>query len=78
MFYKKGVLRENFIKFTGKHLCHTLFLNKVSGLFQCRHFPVNFAKLLRPLFFSEDFRWLLLSDVTKLKEKKKQNNLKMN
>ena len=34
---KKGVLR-NFAKFTGKHLCQSLFFNKV---------PVNFAKFLR-------------------------------
>ena len=28
---KKGVLR-NFAKFTGKHLCQSLFLNKAAGL----------------------------------------------
>ena len=28
---RKGVLR-NFAKFTGKHLCESLFLNKVAGL----------------------------------------------
>ena len=28
---KKGVLR-NFVKFTGKHLCQSLFFNKVAGL----------------------------------------------
>ena len=31
MFCKKGVLR-NFAKFTGKHLCQSLFFNKVAGL----------------------------------------------
>ena len=31
MFCKKGVLR-NVIKFTGKHLCQSLFFNKVAGL----------------------------------------------
>ena len=31
MFCKKGVLR-NFAKFTGKHLCQSLFLNKVAVL----------------------------------------------
>ena len=31
MFYKKGVLR-NFAKFTGKHLCWSLFFDKVAGL----------------------------------------------
>ena len=30
---KRGVLR-NFTKFTGKHLCQILFINKVAGLFQ--------------------------------------------
>ena len=52
---KKGVLR-NFAKFTGKHLCQSLFLNKVAGLTPAtllkkrlwhRCFPVNFAKFLR-------------------------------
>ena len=31
VFYKKGVLR-NFAKFSGKHLCQSLFFNKVAGL----------------------------------------------
>ena len=31
MFYKKDAL-ENLAKFTGKHLCHSLFFNKVAGL----------------------------------------------
>ena len=31
VFGKKGVLR-NFAKFTGKHLCQSLFLNKVAVL----------------------------------------------
>ena len=31
VFCKKGVLR-NFVEFTGKHLCQSLFLNKVAGL----------------------------------------------
>ena len=30
MFCKKEVL-ENFVKFTGKHLCHSLFFNKAVG-----------------------------------------------
>ena len=30
VFCKKDVIR-NFAKFTGKHLCHSLFLNKVVG-----------------------------------------------
>ena len=31
VFCKKGVLR-NFSKFTGKHLCQSLFFNKVASL----------------------------------------------
>ena len=34
---RKGLLR-NFTKFTGKHLCQSLFFNKVAGLR-----PVNLA-----------------------------------
>ena len=30
VFHKEGVLR-NFAKFTGKHLCQSLFFNKVAG-----------------------------------------------
>ena len=55
VFCKKSVLR-NFIKFTGKHLCQSLFFNKVAGFRPAtllkkglwhRCFPVNFAKFLR-------------------------------
>ena len=31
LFYKKDVFK-NFVKFTGKHLCRSLFFNKVAGL----------------------------------------------
>ena len=67
MFCKKDVLR-NFAKFTGKHLCQSLFLNKVAGLRAAtllkkrlwhRHFPVNFAKFLKTPFLTEHLRWLL-------------------
>ena len=66
---KKGFLR-NFAKFTGKHLCHSLFFNKVAGLRPAtllkkrlwhRCFPVNFAKLLRTTFFREHLWWLPLT-----------------
>ena len=30
VFYKKGVLK-NFAKFTRKHMCQSLFFNKVAG-----------------------------------------------
>ena len=54
---KKFVLR-NFAEFIGKHLCQSLFFNKVAGwpatLLKKRPwhrcFPVNFAKLLRTPF----------------------------
>ena len=68
LFYKKSVLRY-FTKFTGKHLCHGLFLNKAAGLrpatllkkklwYRC--LPVNFVKLLRTLFLQDTSGRLLL------------------
>ena len=68
VFCKKGVIR-NFAKFTGKHLCQSLFLNKYSGLrpenflkkrlwYRC--FSVNFAKFLKTLFLIEHLRFLFL------------------
>ena len=67
VFCKESVLK-NFAKFTGKHLCQSLFFNKVAGrpatLFKKRlwhrSFRVNFAKFLRTHFFIEHLRWLLL------------------
>ena len=68
MFCEKGVLR-NFAKFTGKHLCQSLFFNKVAGPRPAtllkkrlwhRCFPVNFAKFLRTTSFIEHLWWLLL------------------
>ena len=56
VFCKKVVLR-NLAKFTGKHLCQSLFLNKVAGL---RRFPVNFMKFLGALYFIEHLWWQLL------------------
>ena len=45
---------KNFTKFAGKHLCWSLFFNKVSALLKKRlqHgcFPVNFVKFLRAAF----------------------------
>ena len=69
VFCEKGVLR-NFTKFTGKHLCQSLFFNKVAGLRLAtllkkrlwhRCFPVNFVKFLRTPFFIEHLWWLLLN-----------------
>ena len=50
---------KNFTKFIGKHLCQSLFLNKVAGLRQAnllkkrllhKYFSVNFVKFLRTTF----------------------------
>ena len=69
VFCKKGVLR-NFAKFTGKHLCQSLFFNKVAGLRPAtllkkslwhRCFPVNFVNFLRTPFYIEHLWWLLLA-----------------
>ena len=50
---REGVL-TNFVKFTGKHLCQSLFFNKLATLLKKRlwHrcFPVNFVKFLRKHF----------------------------
>ena len=70
MFYKKGVLR-NFAKFTGKHLCQSLFFNKVAGLrrgilLKMRlwhwYLPVDFTKFLRTPFYIKHLWCLFLFD----------------
>ena len=73
VFYKKGVHR-NFTKFTGKHLCQSIFFNKVAG--HCnfikmklwhRCFPMNFAKFLRTPFLQNTSGRLLLETVSSIK-----------
>ena len=68
VFCEKGVLR-NFEKFTGKHLCQSLFFLKVAGSRPAillwkrtwrRCFPLNCAKFLRTTFLTEHLWWLLL------------------
>ena len=54
VFCKKGVLKI-FAKFTGKHLCKSLFFNKVAGLW-----PVNFVKFPRTPFLHNTSGRLLL------------------
>ena len=56
VFCKKGV-PENFAKFTGKHLCLSLFFKRET-LHRC--FSVNFAKFSRRRFFIKHLQWLLL------------------
>ena len=51
VFCRKGILR-NFAKFTGKHLHHSLW-------HMC--FPVNFAKFLGTIFFTDNLRRLPLN-----------------
>ena len=53
VFYKECVLK-NFAKFTGKHLCYSLFVDEVAGWrlslnkrLSHRCFPVNFGKFLK-------------------------------
>ena len=58
VFCKKDILK-NFGKFTRKHLCQSLFFNKVAGL-RHRRFPVNSAKFLRTPFLIEHLCWLLM------------------
>ena len=59
MFCKKGVLR-NFTKFTGKHLCQSLFFNKVADLKPAtllkketlaQVFSCEFCKISKSTFF---------------------------
>ena len=51
---------KNFTKFTGKHLCRSLFFNKVAGI-RHRCFPVNFAKFVRTPFLQNTSGLLLLN-----------------
>ena len=60
---------RNFAKFTGKHLCESLFFNKVAGLSLQKSlkkglshwcFPVNFTKFLRIPFLQNTSGRLLL------------------
>ena len=73
---RKGVLRI-FAKFTGNHLCQSLFFNKVPGLRPAtllkkslwhRCIPVNFAKFLRTPFFPENLRTTASEDIKTLRK----------
>ena len=63
---KKGVLK-NFAKFSGQHLCQSLFFHKVSGpstFLQketlAKVFSCEFFEIFKNTFFTEHLRWLLL------------------
>ena len=52
VFCKKGSLR-NFAKFTGKHLCQSLFFNKVAGVSKetlAQVFSCEFCKISKNTF----------------------------
>ena len=79
VFCKKGVLR-NFVKFTGKYLCQSLFFNKVPGLKKRlwhSFFPVNFVKFLRTPFFIK-YLWCLLLSFFSYVDKSKTINFTTN
>ena len=62
VFCKEGVL-INFTKFTGKHLCQNLFLNKVVGPQPAQVAQVlscEFCEISKNTFFIEHLWWLLL------------------
>ena len=54
VFYKKNVL-ENFAKFSRKHLCQSLFFNKVPGLIKketlAQVFSCEFREFFKSTFF---------------------------
>ena len=50
LFYKKGVYKD-FAKFTGKHLCRSIFFNKIEKDTPTHLFSVNLAKFLKTPFF---------------------------
>ena len=64
MLCEKGALR-NFTKFTGKHLCQSLFFNKEACNFIKKEtlaqvFCCEFCEISRNTFFIEHLCWLLL------------------
>ena len=63
VFCRKGIFRS-FAKFIGKHLCESLFFNKVRpARDSAQVFPVSLAKFLRPPFYKDHLQWLLLKIV---------------
>ena len=67
-FYKKDIF-EHFAKFTGKHLCQSLFFKRLQAwglqFYQKRNsdsglFPVNFAKFSKTTFLKKTSERLLL------------------
>ena len=67
VFCKKDVLK-NFAKFTGNHLCQTLFFNKVAGLrsFFIEHHWWLILKAIATLFSGGKVSWNWLSCFSRL------------
>ena len=74
VFCKKRVFR-NFAKFSGKHLCQTLFFNNVAGLGSgacnfikkealAQVFSCEFCEISKNTFFTEHLWWLRLFYIT--------------
>ena len=70
MFHEKGA-RAKSEKLTGKHLCQSLFFNKVAALWplacnfikketQAQMFSCKFCKICKNTFFLEHLWWRLL------------------
>ena len=84
VFCKEGVLR-NFTKFKGKHLCQSLFFNKVADLRPAtllkkrlwhRCFPVNFVKFVRTLFLQNTSGGCFQTNIRQINEiKSKATNI---
>ena len=62
VFCKKGVIR-NFTKLTGKHLCESLFFNKIAGLrleetgeTLAQVFSCEFCEIFKNIFWKEHLR----------------------
>ena len=76
VFCKKGVL-TNFTKFTGKHLCQSLFFNKVSDLrpaalfkkSMAQVFSCEFCEISKNTFLTEHL-WTAASEEKRKKEKR--------
>ena len=70
---RRGVLSK-FAKFTRKHLCQSLFFNKVTGFSLWKErlwrscFQANFVKFLRTLFYRTEHLWVTASVI-----KRRQN-----
>ena len=81
---KKGILR-NFAKFTGKHLCQSLFFNKVAGTCNfikketlAQVFSCEFCEISKNTFFTDTSGRLILKTLLKFTGKHLCNSLFFN